>query len=117
MVAIINTVVPLIVEAIGGLIASAKAKFTETDWGAVGTGIVQGIAAGITAGASFIADAAKNAAQHALDAAKGFLGIQSPSTVAAAEIGLPLAQGIGVGIQQGLSGIDIGAMLRALFGS
>ena len=45
-----------------------------------------------------IADAARNAARAALDAAKGFLGIRSPSRMAALQIGEPFAEGIGAGI-------------------
>ncbi len=79
-----------------------KAFFAETDWGAVGTAILQGIASGITSGLSIIADAAKNAAKAALDAAKGFLGIHSPARVPAAEIGEPFTEGIGGGIERAL---------------
>jgi len=61
------------------LITSVIKFFTETDWGAVARGIIQGIANGIRAGASAIASAARDAAKAALDAAKGFLGIHSPS--------------------------------------
>lgn len=53
--------------------------FTETDWGAVGQAIIDGIVSALTNGVSAIAEAAKKAAQAALDAAKGFLGISSPS--------------------------------------
>lgn len=56
-----------------------KKFFTETDWGAVGKSITEGIANAIKNGVSAIADAAKEAAKAALEAAKGFLGIESPS--------------------------------------
>lgn len=68
---------------------------------AVGTSIVNGIASGISSAASAIADAARNAAQAALDAAKSALGIKSPSRVFAAAVGLPIAQGMAMGISQG----------------
>ena len=44
--------------------------------------------------------AARNAVSGALDAAKGFLGIQSPSRRAAAEVGVPTGLGIAQGIAQ-----------------
>lgn len=73
--------------------------FTDTDWGAVGTAVIQGIAGGITGAVGFIKDAAKSAAQAALDAAKGFLGIESPSLVFA-KIGEQMMQGMAVGIRE-----------------
>jgi len=75
-----------------------KSFFTNTDWGAVGRAILDGIANGIKAGAAAVADAAKAAARAALDAAKGFLGIHSPSSLAASVVGEPFAEGIGAGI-------------------
>jgi phage-related protein len=61
------------------LVNNALTWFQNVDWGAVAKGITDGIATGITNGAKAIADAAKAAAKAALDAAKGFLGIESPS--------------------------------------
>jgi len=58
-----------------------KKFFTETDWGAIGRAILQGLANGIKNGVQIIKDAASSAARAALDAAKGFLGIHSPSAV------------------------------------
>lgn len=81
-----------------GLILDLIAKFQSTNWGEVGRNIIQGIANGITAATGAIADAARAAAQAALDAAKAFLGIESPSTVAAALIGEPFTEGVAVGI-------------------
>lgn len=81
-----------------GLILDLIAKFQSTDWGQVGRNIIQGIANGITAATGAIADAARAAAQAALDAAKAFLGIESPSRVAAALIGEPFTEGVAVGI-------------------
>lgn len=51
----------------------------KVDWGSIGTQIIQGIASGISAATHFIVEAAQSAAAAAFDAAKGFLGIQSPS--------------------------------------
>ncbi len=49
------------------------------DWGSVGDGIAKGIAAGLDAALQWVVDAAVNIAKAALAAAKGFLGIESPS--------------------------------------
>jgi hypothetical protein len=67
--------------------------FKNVDWGAVGMGIIQGIATGITAATHFIVSAAQNAAAAALAAAKGFLGISSPSSRFFEEVGVPSMQG------------------------
>lgn len=51
------------------------------NWGEIGSSIIQGIANGIRNAAGFVADAARAAAEAAYEAAKGFLGIESPSTL------------------------------------
>lgn len=88
--------------------------FTTTDWGAVGRAIVGGIAAGIRAGAGAIIDAAIEAARAALEAAKGFLRIRSPSEVFEG-IGMAIAEGWAWGIQRGApalarASVGLGAM-------
>ncbi|MBK8772655.1 MAG: hypothetical protein IPM06_19820 [Rhizobiales bacterium] len=70
----------------------------RVDWGGIGRGIIDGIIQGIRNGIGAIGDAARDAAEEAKRAAMDLLGIHSPSAVAAKEIGLPFAQGIGVGI-------------------
>lgn len=69
--------------------------------GSVGSGIVSGIVNGIKDGAGAILSAAKNAAMAALQAAKDALGIGSPSKVFAQSVGLPMAQGMAVGLSSG----------------
>ena len=78
----------------------------EIDWAELGRAIIDGIAAGIRAGATAIADAARSAAKAALDAAKGFLGIDSPSKVMKAEVGIQIARGWAEGIRAGVKEID-----------
>lgn len=67
----------------------------------VGQAIIDGIVNGIKNGAASISAAAQQAARQALDAAKRALGIQSPSQVMADEVGLPVAEGIAVGMMSG----------------
>ena len=67
----------------------------------IGSGIIGGIVSGISNGVGALKDAVQDAAQRALDAAKDFLGIQSPSRLFAAAVGLPIAQGMAAGIVQG----------------
>ena len=75
-------------------INSAKEKFTIENFIQLGTNLAQGIAQGIANGASAIADAAMNAARAALEAAKAFLGIESPSKEAGDQVGDPFVEGI-----------------------
>ena len=76
--------------------------FQDTDWGSVGRNILEGVARGITAGIDVIQQAARDAAQAALDAAMGFLGIGSPSREAMEQIGMPFVRGIGAGMEYGM---------------
>ena len=76
--------------------------FQDTDWGSVGRNILEGVARGITAGIDVIQQAARDAAQAALEAAMGFLGIGSPSREAMEQIGMPFVRGIGAGMEYGM---------------
>lgn len=107
-----------IYEMFGTQIEAVKGFFVDTDWGALGLGIINGIVDGMNAGAQFIIDAATGAAQTALDAAKSFLGISSPSKVAADAIGEPFAEGVGVGAMRGLRALtgQIDAGLAGVMG-
>jgi phage-related protein len=73
--------------------------FKSVDWGQIGTDIIHGIAAGLTGALDWLKNAAQNAAQAALDAAKGFLGIHSPSVVFAG-VGQNMMQGWAQGITE-----------------
>lgn len=92
-------------EGVSTGIQAVKSFFTNTDWGSVGSNILQGIARGITAGLGIIRDAAVRAARAALEAAQGFLLAKSPSERAAREIGEPIAEGVGVGVMRGFKGM------------
>lgn len=72
---------------------------TGTDWLSLGANIVSGIANGIVNGAGAIVSAAQDAASRALNAAKNFLGIHSPSRVFRDEVGKMIPQGMAVGVE------------------
>lgn len=97
-VEIVSNIWDKIKQVVSDAIENVKGLFSNTDWGTVGKSIIEGIANGISSAAGAIANAAKNAAQNALDAAKGFLGIESPSKLFAKEVGTPIAQGWAEGI-------------------
>lgn len=90
--------IPDIVGKIPEIIDNIKDKFSETDWGKIGSDIIKGIADGISTAAGKIVDAAKEAASKALHAAKEFLGIASPSKVMRDQVGKFISAGIAEGI-------------------
>lgn len=74
----------------------------DPEIGKVATGIVEGLARGIRNAADAVRRALKDIIDAALGWIKRTLGIESPSTVAAEMIGLPLALGIAQGLRSGL---------------
>lgn len=107
---ILNRWASFFADIIGTIVNGIRRRFAEIDWGDIGRGIIAGIADGIRNGAGSIADAARDAAEDAFDAARNFLGIHSPSTVAADQIGKPFAQGIGAGISDELARMSSSVM-------
>lgn len=69
-----------------------------TRFKSVGTEIINGIASGIRNGIRAVTDAARNVAKRALDAAKNFLGIRSPSKKMKREVGEMITEGMADGI-------------------
>lgn len=65
----------------------------------VGGALIDGLVSGITGAASKITDSLQGAVTGAMDQAKSFLGIHSPSTLFAEELGAPMGQGVAVGVE------------------
>lgn len=86
-------------ESIQKIVTDGIDALMALDWAQIGSDIIAGVAGGITSATGFIAEAAKSAANAAFQAAKGFLGIESPSK---------LFKGIGenmmLGWAQGITG-------------
>ncbi len=99
-------------ETIETIIDTIKAFFTETDWEEVAKSIIDGIVTGLENGWEAITNAARALAQAALDAAKGFLGIDSPSSIFT-EVGENIGQGLIAGIQS--IAPEVEASITALF--
>jgi len=97
----ITSIGPDLVAAAAGIITDIIAKFTTTDWGAVGQGVVDGIITGIQNGVAGLREAAASAANNLLEAAKKALDIASPSKVMETEVGAPIVAGIVAGLQNG----------------
>lgn len=84
------------------IIKAAGAAITEL-WGDIsgfGANIINGIIEGVKGGVTALKDAVKSAAGKALDAAKNFLGIHSPSKVFQDEVGKMIALGTAKGIEK-----------------
>lgn len=79
---------------------------------AIGSAIMHGIASGIMSAVGAAISAVKGAVGSVIHAAGGFLGIHSPSTVAADQLGKPIIEGIAQGIIQNV-GLAEDAIKRA----
>lgn len=88
------------ISAVKNAVKSIIKAFTEGGWKDVGANIIKGIANGITGAVGKVADAAKTAAKSALNAAKSFLGIHSPSKRAEDEVGEQYDAGIARGVER-----------------
>jgi len=82
--------------AVKGFVGEALAVGAQ-----IGAAIMHGIASGIKGAVGAAVGAVKAAGSSVLGAAKGFLGIHSPSLVFAREVGVPMMEGIAQGIAAG----------------
>lgn len=88
----------------------------KIDWSSIGKNIIDGIAKGISGTAGKIASAAKSAAKSALNAAKSFLGIHSPSRVFRDQVGKYMALGMGVGFEENVPTDDMTGSIAGAVG-
>lgn len=91
--------IPKAVATVPKIFSEIASAFKNQDWLSIGGNIIQGIGNGIRNGVGAIADAARSAAASALDAAKRFLGISSPSKRFRDEVGAMMMAGAGIGIE------------------
>lgn len=98
--------IPQVVAKIPQIIMSIVNAFARHDWGSIGLNIIKGIGNGLRNAAGFLIDAARDAARRALDAAKSFLGISSPSKLFANEVGRWIPPGIAQGIEKNMSPLE-----------
>ena len=92
--------VPNLIASIPGIIADIGSAFMEKDWLGIGLDIIAGIAKGIVNAAGSLVDAAVDAAKDAVNAVKGWLGIESPSKLMRDEVGKYMALGMGIGFER-----------------
>ena len=92
--------IPQVVSAIPRVTSAIVSGFSSFSWGSIGSNIIRGIANGITSGVGWIVSAAREAASRAFNAAKSWLGINSPSKLFETEIGRWIPAGIAQGISK-----------------
>lgn len=90
------------VRLVGDMVTGIKDLFNNTDWAALGKGIIDGIVEGIISLAGNLATAATNAATAAYTAVTDFLGMESPSRLFM-EVGEMTMQGFAIGIDESAS--------------
>jgi hypothetical protein len=87
--------------------------FKTTDWATLGKNIVDGMINGIKNGAGAFASALESVVKAAIDALKGFLGIQSPSKLFRDEIAGNMMLGWMRGIEMRLPRLETTMMVTA----
>ena len=80
---------------------SAWDWFNGVDWLSLGSNIIDGIVNGLNAGIGWLKEKARQVAEDALNAAKDFLGIKSPSKVFRDQVGKMIPAGLSIGIDEG----------------
>lgn len=109
--------VPQLLSKIPSIISQIKNAFTSINWGEVGSNIIKGIANGLKSAGGAIVEAAKSAAKSALNAAKDFLDIHSPSRVFRDQVGKMMALGMGIGFDKNVPIKSMNASLKTAIGS
>ena len=97
--------IPKVVSVVWDVIQTIKDEFLKIDWLEIGINILEGIKNGLINGLTTIANAAKEVAKKALDSAKEFLGIASPSKEFF-KIGEFVTEGFANGIMDSSSNVD-----------
>lgn len=98
---VVDAGVKLIISFVNGIANAIRSNQTEMNNAGknLASAIVEGMVSGIGSGLSSVVSAAKNLAKSALDAAKDFLGIHSPSREFA-KLGKYSAQGYAKGLRE-----------------
>lgn len=97
--------IPAIIKAVPLIIGKIIEVLFETDWLDIGAQILNGIADGMIQAVTSIGGAIKEVGSGLVEGFKDFFGIASPSKLFRDEIGLYLAEGIGVGFGRGMKDV------------
>jgi phage-related protein len=92
--------IPDAVAGMGQVLQNLGDAVKAIDWPALGKAIIDGIIAGLKNAGEALFGAMKGLATEALGAAKGVLGIKSPSRVFRDEVGAMIPEGVAVGVEE-----------------
>lgn len=92
--------IPTLLSKLPEIFSAIKNAFAGVDWMTLGKDIISGLIRGLSGMASELWNAIKRVVGSALDKAKEFLGIGSPSRVFADEVGRWIPAGVALGIDQ-----------------
>lgn len=100
--------IPNLLSAIPQIISSILSAFGNyySNFGQVGLNLVRGIWNGISGAAGWLMDRIAGFASNVVSGIKGFFGIHSPSRLMQDEVGIFLAQGIGVGFDDEMDNVN-----------
>lgn len=98
--------IPTLIGMIPQLFSEFTTAFSGIDWSSLGLEIINGIIRGIDAGATALWNSLVNLASSALQSAKDFLGIGSPSKLFADEVGRWIPAGVAVGIEEDVPSLN-----------
>lgn len=101
---LVTSAVKNVTTIIQELIDTIKSKFTDTDWGELGTNIIDGLINGIVSGVGAVAEAMGNVAGAVAEAWDGFWDSSSPSKLAEKMAGY-VTEGFEGGIIGGAQGV------------
>lgn len=106
-----------VISKVNAIVTEIQDAFKKPNWSDLGKAITDGVASGIRDGSTAIANAARQAAQSALDSAKAELGVNSPSRVFREVIGHSIPEGIDAGIKDKVDDIDMSWLRNDLVGN
>lgn len=102
----LSALITNIPDMLSSIAMSGLRVFAGIDWLGLGKDVVLGIVNGIASMGGVLFDALFSLASNALDAAKNFLGIGSPSKVFAKEVGKWIPPGVAIGIEGNLDPVQ-----------
>lgn len=98
-----------------GLVGAIVDAVTQIDWLALGENIIMGMINGITNMSQRLWDAARSVSQNMWDRMTGWWQTGSPSRKAEDELGVPIAEGLMIGIGDGIDLSAIDASMGSVF--
>ena len=107
---IVKLIGPLIIDAVKGIVKAIVKAFTDIEWSAIGRGMMDGVRGGIASMAGSLGETAVGTAKSAFDKTKNFLGIGSPSRLFHDEIGIPIGEGMALGILSTAAQVEAAAV-------